>query len=865
MAKAVPAVACVLLVISAVALSMDLEGDAYVLDSHDGPEELGESEFNGNGVAVKTPTKGLRSEDRLGLRILDEYEAANGHLQKTEAKLRAKIANPPEATEGNSYHKIPGYKMTYMSRTLHGKSRASCELVCNTYSACKSYSYNKEKRICVWSMSQVKYDPEFRFYAKNDKANGAMYTEIPGMLVQNKIKKSMEKVSHQECKYACSKDSSCHSFSYSEGKTLCHLSSTPVHYATGFNYYEKDLPLGQPEYKKKNIKENKRKDELKQKWMKASTAPTRETIEKDTKVVTKLKVARKTAVSSEQGEKQARKSFQVEDTKCTMAKARADESQKRNMQLLSQVSTKNLDAVKKNSAAEKLQKLVKKKTHYEGASKAKLRASMAIESSKEASQKHLTLKTAERTEKTRSSRADERRTKVCSAMASDKVEFKSNEARMKSSEAVAEEATEEKKMGRRTREYRREQAAVGRAKSGQSAAAMEVAIAKTGVEAAVKKERTAATERQRKTALADKTQATLKLKKEKSKLTGVKRKVLVAQEKRSKVKENLVKDKLKEQQAQQLVAKKKKETAQKDAMVAQKKKLQVKKEKNSKSEKIAKANKKKEVLSKRTGEGKSKAEKGQKKVKKDVMTQNEAAQAKERSYKNLARSKTQDKKLDASRRAAMNLLARKEKATKATHRKNLMVMSNLNTQEKSAKRAAKGASQQKERSSKDVSAKEKTVKGAAASVQKSKTEAETKSTQKSERSAKAMLSLSKEKLTKNMKKESVAHSNHQRAGAKVQLHKCVLACSEGRKQQEAINAAKAAKEIQGKSLEKAARAEDLGESAGRPAAVEIRQKGNTQKAKAEELKQKADGVPTKFSPAPDKPFTYKGCSCPKGH
>merc|ERR1711912_213960 len=143
------------------------------------------------------------------------------------------------------------------------------------------------------------------------------------------------------------------------------------------------------------------------------------------------------------------------------------------------------------------------------------------------------------------------------------------------------------------------------------------------------------------------------------------------------------------------------------------------------------------------------AESGQKKVKKDIRTRNEALQAKERSYKNVARSKAADKKEDAARQALMNNLAKKEKET----------------------------------SSKDVGAKEKTVKGAAASIQEAKTEAETKSTQKSERSAKAMLSLSKEKLSKNMKKESVAHADHQRAGGKVQLHKCVVACAEGRKKQ----------------------------------------------------------------------------------
>merc|ERR1712057_144708 len=136
---------CMLLL--AVTMALSFQPDDASSPLH-GAVELGEAM---EVRAAKSAPVALRPEDKMGLRILDEYRKFNSHLADKEEDLRNKLMNPPEATKGLSYHKVPGYKYSYLSKTMHGKSRASCELVCNTYSACKSYSYNRKTRTCVWS------------------------------------------------------------------------------------------------------------------------------------------------------------------------------------------------------------------------------------------------------------------------------------------------------------------------------------------------------------------------------------------------------------------------------------------------------------------------------------------------------------------------------------------------------------------------------------------------------------------------------------------------------------------------------------------------------------------------------------------
>jgi hypothetical protein len=251
--------------------------------------------------AAKAAKSGRRTivmthEDAMGMKVIDDYAHTNKKLQRTEVKLRKKLASPPEAMKGMSYNAIPGFVYKFQGRTMKGKSRSACELVCNTYSACKSYSYSPKKRTCIWSMSHVKYNPSYSLFAKKTHPEGKpdqLYSRLPGMIVQDMIKKSVKGISFEECRYDCTKDTSCKTFSYSKEKGSCVKTGVPLHYSDGYTYYEKNEPIGIPAWKKENIKENKRKKKLKMDWLKSSTKISRAKLEKQTKATKKLAKARK--------------------------------------------------------------------------------------------------------------------------------------------------------------------------------------------------------------------------------------------------------------------------------------------------------------------------------------------------------------------------------------------------------------------------------------------------------------------------------------------------------------------------------------------------------------------------------------------
>merc|ERR1712159_107702 len=303
MASSMRLVAAVLLC-AALAQSMQPDSMEEAQDLGDGQGAygaLGESLMKPK--AAKAAKSGRRTivmthEDTMGMKVIDEYAHTNKKLQRTEVKLRKKLASPPEAMKGMSYNAIPGFVYKFQGRTMKGKSRAACELVCNTYSACKSYSYSPKKRVCVWSMSHVKYNPDYQLFAKKSHPEGKpgeLYSLLPGMIVQDKLTKPVKNISFEDCRYSCTKDASCKTFSFSKTHKSCIKTGVPLHYDDDYTYYEKNEPLGAPEWKKENMKENARKEKLKQQWIHASTRISRAKIEKGVKAVKQLAEDRKKA------------------------------------------------------------------------------------------------------------------------------------------------------------------------------------------------------------------------------------------------------------------------------------------------------------------------------------------------------------------------------------------------------------------------------------------------------------------------------------------------------------------------------------------------------------------------------------------
>merc|ERR1712072_278173 len=227
----------------------------------------------------------LEVEDEEGIKVIDEYEKANKHLQAQEAKLRDKLAHPPESMKGITYGSVPGFAFSYQGRRMRGKSRSSCELICNTYAACKSYSYNSKTSECIWSLSHVTYNADFNLHVKKSSAGKGLYHELPGMMLFENKKKPLKNVSKAECVYKCTKDESCHSWSYSHTKKMCYVSGQKLDYIAGFTYYEKDQHSEVPKWKQEHKKENTWKEKIKAKWLKSSTKASRAKIERNTKIV----------------------------------------------------------------------------------------------------------------------------------------------------------------------------------------------------------------------------------------------------------------------------------------------------------------------------------------------------------------------------------------------------------------------------------------------------------------------------------------------------------------------------------------------------------------------------------------------------
>merc|ERR1719353_1091515 len=452
MASSVRLVAAVLLC-AALAQSMQPDSMEEAQDLGDGQGAygaLGESLMKPK--AAKAAKSGRRTivmthEDAMGMKVIDDYAHTNKKLQRTEVKLRKKLASPPEAMKGMSYNAIPGFVYKFQGRTMKGKSRSACELVCNTYSACKSYSYSPKKRTCIWSMSHVKYNPSYSLFAKKTHPEGKpdqLYSRLPGMIVQDMIKKSVKGISFEECRYDCTKDTSCKTFSYSKEKGSCVKTGVPLHYSDGYTYYEKNEPIGIPAWKKENIKENKRKKKLKMDWLKSSTKISRAKLEKQTKATKKLAKARKKAVMAERVEKGARKAANKDGVKCKLAEGLAATAVKQNMAMVGGVAKRSRAMIRLKAASEKARKTMSTKTHYEARAKAKLHYKLASTKAREAKTKHVAYVKLERKSKSKKKLASERSKKACALRDGAKGFFKTKEVKMKKREAVAKKAAKQK-------------------------------------------------------------------------------------------------------------------------------------------------------------------------------------------------------------------------------------------------------------------------------------------------------------------------------------------------------------------------------------------------------------------------------------
>merc|ERR1712072_1651144 len=478
-----------------------------------------------------------------------------------------------------------------------------------------------------------------------------LYHELPGMMLFENKKKPLKNVSKAECVYKCTKDESCHSWSYSHTKKMCYVSGQKLDYIAGFTYYEKDQHSEVPKWKQGHKKENTWKEKIKAKWLKSSTKASRAKIERNTKIVSNLKVARAAAVRSERAEKHVRKWENVEAAKCAMATFRVSQTESKGRKLTDTVELKAKKMASLNAAKEKGNKTLSTKKHGEGRSKARLSLSMAKQRHAEMINKHKSLVKLAAKNKSRMRKLGELRIKACHSMKLAKIRLSTETSKMEKSEAKAKLAAKTEKEAN-SEHYKKVAATMLRgANHAERQSKSKFAAAKAGYEAASKAELKATSERGRKSKLAAKVKAKAAMVHEHHVTSTTLKTAMKAKETYSKSNETLKKKKEKDHKAKKLVETRKHEAHMKKLKIKLAAQAAARKERGKKRERSDKAIKNKELLKKkikeqeRKGEAKIKAVKKQQ-LRKKMARANKIAHLTKN--ENTAKSKSREAQLKTS-------------------------------------------------------------------------------------------------------------------------------------------------------------------------------------------------------------------------
>jgi len=605
----------------------------------------------------------MKAVDVQGLRLINKYQEFNKKLVGQEGKLRLQLGSPPEELKGLAYTPVKGYKYGYEGRTIEDKSRSECELVCSTYSACKSYSYNKLKRTCIWSTAHMHYDPAFSMWVKTMTPDGHfhshMFSEIPGMAAIEKLKYPVKGITWEECKYDCAKDESCISFSYSKTRQECLKSGVPIHFADEWTYYEKDIPLAD-EKKEGHKKEDKEKEKDKKSWIQASTRASRNEMEASTKVTVKLQNARALALDAERSEKAARREMTYHQQKCTLFAGMAMGALKRNMAIMSILTERQLRAVKKKSETEKMNKSVKQQVTKEGLQKAKLEAKIASETSEEAGNKVGDIQKLEKQEKKRRSEGKQRQTKACKRDEVSQAFFQTREAHMKTTEAEAKRIENEKAIATIKEEYKKSAQDTEVKMEAEKKAKRMVEVYKVAVEGQEKRETKAESERDRKFAMDQKEVEQDKLDVASRKEQNAHRVQMLAKEKKYKLKGEKEDLMAQAKKAKKAVEEAEQEAAEKNDARKKKKMEGIRKQKKLEEAHNKKTKEEGDQKERQVKDDKSGVTAAQEKIKQDKLKMDEDKLERAKALAETDRLSAEMKKEQAASAEKMKMLVKKE-------------------------------------------------------------------------------------------------------------------------------------------------------------------------------------------------------------
>jgi len=729
----------------------------------------------------------MKPEDVDSLKIVDKYAEFNKKLQVEDHQIRTALETPPEDSKVG-YTSVPGYKYSYRGRTIEDKSQAECELVCSTYRACQSYSYNSESRICIWSMSKITYDPDYTMWAKQLDQSGHHHTheymEMPGMRIQEKAGDIQGETSYEECKYQCSKDESCKTFSFDKHRMNCIKSGVPIHFDDKWTYNEKDFPNVKTK-KLDHKKENEEKEALKKQWLaKSSTAAAREEIEITTKITRHLAHAQEEATNAEMVEKVARRASFYAQQKCVMMQGMAANSVKRNMGILNILGERQLEAVKKESASEKLNKEVKQMVTKESLMKAQMAAKIGVLKSDESKEKYHQLKPLEIDEKKNVDQMKERKEKACHKKIAKVDYFEKKEILMKSTEAAAKSWQLKRKIAASNQEYKKASAYAEVQGAKERSAKKIVEGQKEQMEAAEKMGSQTAAESGQKMAMDKVEMFKNKLKFSEEDEKAINQKNMVALEKRFKAKA----DKL---DLGKVLKKKKEEwkkaraeQKQKSAAAAAAKESDAKRKEAAKQKEAADKKKETEVSKKKTEEEKVALQRSLEKMAADKAKEAADAMHAERAKNAVLDAVAKEKEKEDKRQKELAAATSKEKTEKQKTAEDELRSKNLLKQLRSSEVAAAQAAASQTAAAKsadDTKAKDKELqqKIDVAGPQ------EKVALQAQERSMKSSLVASSELSTKASDKKAETALSQAAAAKGLKAESCLMICREGKEVKDA--------------------------------------------------------------------------------
>lgn len=831
----------------------------------EGPKELGASGGSATSVAGGSGVESMAQDelmtpwDKQGLKVLDAYAAYNKKLQNNEKALREKLANPPDKMESVKYKRIPGYKYTFLSKKIDDQSRSGCELVCSSYSACKSYSYNSVEKKCIWSMSTVIWETDYTLYEKKGAPGldpSELYAKLPGMKLQEKIvplKRGLDKftgkrepyISLAECKFQCTKKKECKTFSYSDTERDCILSRVPINYDPKWVYFEKDVPIGGAPWKQAHNKENEEKDELKKQWIEGSTAKARAAAEKAAKVEAEILAIKKAEKDAEVKVEEAKKVVNNAIGECGLAKGAWSGTVTDNSILMAKLENQNQELADVTSKKRELNAAIEKAPDFERKEKAKLNAETVDVAEK---QKEVGTYTAmEKEEKGRMVAAEKAKISKCGVMDMTKEELATEEGTLKQAEAAAKHVRAQESTTAFANTLKTAENVQHEAASTERRAKADLAVSKSTVDAMKEKVRDAMDERVKKKALDQEAKAEEILEKNDSTEAEDANANRVAHEAKDKAEEASTKAGEREAKAENLVKSRKREAAMKVETVIVNKKLKAKQESEEKSESTNKAQKAQDLIQRKHDEQTEKGKIHLEQLSADEARKKVEIKDDERKYKELGKAKEADQKTQETKTKRLEELTTTEKDAKYKVRKSALTKTVLKENEHDVKGKIRFAEQEVLDTKNKAKTDEGQEKAAAVALKKATTEKDIKKLMRTELNWKSISAKSNEEITKAEQQKMLMQEDNAQAESKVEANECIEICEEGLPLQQ-----KGLLPTGGRRLLGAGNPPAAAVAAGQPAPEPVSPAGIPVA--------KVEGVELGNAP-PVAPFMYKGCQC----